>query len=214
MRKGNAMTPATSGETPLYLPEPLSMIDEERDIDAFKQYLRELSPEALWDVYAHLDEDRYPRRHEAVRREINGRRLLYFPLYSEFEARLRTLFFVAVIFSLLAAIMHGIPMALAATAKVSQHFGGDTVAGSGSIGYEEAMRRALAFSSLSYRELVTYRNLSTFFRGLTELSLIGISILLPFAAYQAARRRLRLDVVITGLLCATLAGGLLRFALR
>ena len=196
-------------ESDLPLPEPLSMTDEERDIAAFQLYLRKLPPEELWDVYAHLDADRYPRRHEAVRRQMNRCRLLFFPLYNEFESRLRCLFFTAVIFAAFAAVIHGIPLAMEAMARTAQEMGGDATP----TNYGQALRYAtLHVSGLSERESDGFHAWMCFFRGLTMVCLAVMAGILPYAFYRALRRRLRPDVVATGVIAALIAGGLLRLA--
>ena len=202
------MSLLSSGERPAYLPEPLSMTNEERDIVAFQEYLRTLSPEALWDIHAHLNSDRYPRRYEAVQREMSRCRLLYFPLYNEIESRLRHLFFAAVIFAAFAAGIHLIPEAIAGMARASQELGGDN---GGASAYGQALRQATQIYDLSTREVETLNALTRLFRGLTEICLLATALALPVAAYRAFRRRLRPDVVITGIIAALIATLLLRF---
>lgn len=84
------------GQTPRVPQTPrvrtFSMTDEEGDLLEFQAYLLRLSPEELWDVHAHLDNDRYPRRSEAVRRELLRRRLFGVSPFTANETRLRNLF--------------------------------------------------------------------------------------------------------------------------
>jgi len=75
-------------------PQPapaFSMTNEEADIDAFRDYLGGVAPEALWDVRAHLDAERYPRRFEAVHREMRRRGLFFVTPYTERELKIRAL---------------------------------------------------------------------------------------------------------------------------
>ena len=84
---------------------PFSMTDEEGDIARFAAYLGGQPPEALWDIYSHLDAERYPRRREALLREMERRRLFFVPPYTRQEIRLRTFLGVAVFVAALAAFL-------------------------------------------------------------------------------------------------------------
>ena len=86
----------------------LSMTDEERDIEVFRAYLHTVPPDALWDILSHLDEELFPRRAEAVKREIGRRRLFFISPYTAFEQRLRMLFGGSVGLSVLAAFLHAL----------------------------------------------------------------------------------------------------------
>ena len=50
--------------------------NEERDLERFRAYVARLGPAALYDVRAHLDPDRFPRRIALVENELARRRLL------------------------------------------------------------------------------------------------------------------------------------------
>ncbi len=50
--------------------------NEERDLERFRAYVARLGPAALYDVRAHLDPDRFPRRVALVENELARRRLL------------------------------------------------------------------------------------------------------------------------------------------
>src|SRR4029079_14758775 len=102
----------------------LSMTDEEVDIGAYQRYLRGLTPEGLWDVYAHLDSALYPRRREAVQREIARRRLFFVSPYTEFESRLRLLFGFCLGLALLAAVFHNLPNVTGLMNHATRHLGG------------------------------------------------------------------------------------------
>ena len=94
---------------------PFSMTDEEGDLPAFLAYVRTLTPEALWDVQGHLEPDVYPRRYEAVRREIGRRGLFYLSPFTPDEERLRLLFAVWTLGGALCAALlaiHHIPIHL------------------------------------------------------------------------------------------------------
>lgn len=51
-------------------------MNEERDLERFRAYVARLAPTALYDVGAHLDPDRFPRRFALVQNELARRRLL------------------------------------------------------------------------------------------------------------------------------------------
>lgn len=84
------------------------MTDEEGDLVEFQAYLHSLTPEALWDVLSHVDEDLYPRRREAAQREVLRRRLFFVTPYTPAEVRLRGLFGCSLLASALAAGLHGV----------------------------------------------------------------------------------------------------------
>ena len=105
--------PATNGTTAatdetVQTLRRFALTDEERDNGAFQQYLRTLTPEALWDIGAHLDRDRFPRRGETVAREMARRRLIYVSPYTAFEARLRGIFGWSVTLAALAAALRAV----------------------------------------------------------------------------------------------------------
>ena len=84
---------------------PFSMTDEERDIAQFSAYVTTLAPDCLWDILSHLDEDRYPRRHEAVLREMARRRLFFVVPYTQRELRLRAFLLTSVFLAALALLL-------------------------------------------------------------------------------------------------------------
>jgi len=109
MEPGRLLRRCRHEKTPGSKATLLSMTNEEQDFPTFQAYLHDLSPDALWDVYIHLDADQYPRRYEAVEREMTRRRLFYVSPYSTLEARLRALFLSAFLLSLCAFVLHILP---------------------------------------------------------------------------------------------------------
>jgi hypothetical protein len=183
---------------------PLSMTDEERDIGEFQRYLSGLTPEALWDVHAHLDADLYPRRSEAVRREIAHRRLFFISPYTEFEARLRCLFGLCCGLAVLAALFHNIPNLAGLVTHVTRNFGGSIPSPTG---------RSLALDAdLSPSEAQLMASLARFFYDTAAIAAIATVISLIPATVRLVRHNLRRDVFITGLIAFILALGLLRAA--
>lgn len=87
------------------LPSPFSPLDEERDIEAFQDYLRHLGADALHDIQAHLDTERFPRRGEALERELSRRRLFFVCPYTGAELKIRTILSVCLCLALLAAVL-------------------------------------------------------------------------------------------------------------
>jgi hypothetical protein len=155
-----------------------SMTDEEQDIIAFQKYLHSLTPDALWDVQRHLDEDRYPRRTEAVTREIARRQLFYLTPYSPLEARLRGLFGCLLLLSALAAAFHGIAsisIPLLPGEKLPYFY--DLA-----VGGPKAAQIVLPLT-----------------RCLASLSFIASIAGIFIAVYRLARRNLRIDVFVTGI---------------
>ena len=156
---------------------PFSMTDEERDITAFQEYLRSLTPESLWDVQRHLDADRYPRRTEATSREIARRNLFYLNPYSPLERKLRLLYGCLLFLSTLAAVLHGvasIPIPLLPGEKLTFFY--DLAAGG-----PKAAQMVLPLT----------RFLASLCFG---ISMAGSLV----AIVQMVRRRLRAEVFITG----------------
>lgn len=167
------------------------MTDEERDFAEFQAYLTALPPEGLWDIQAHLDAERYPRRSEAVRREMERRRLFYVSPYTAREARLRSLFGLSFAAASLAASLRGIAsirIDLLPGERLTFFY--DLAAGG-----PKAARMVLPL---------------TCFVSVLLAAAAGVGVLL--AAALLARRRLRPDVFVTGVVALTLAAGLLRFA--
>jgi hypothetical protein len=186
------------------LSTPLSMTDEERDIGAFQRYLRGLTPEGLWDVHAHLDPDQYPRRSEAVRREIGRRRLFFVSPYTEFESRLRLLFGFCLGLALLAALFHNLPNFAGLMSHATRDLGGSVpVPNGGSL--------ALA-ADLSPSETHLLSGLARFFYDTAFLASLASLIALPPALFRLIRHRLRPDVLLTGLIAVVIALFFLRAA--
>lgn len=103
----NALAAQPSGlAAPTGLPSFLA--DEEGDIDAFRAYLRPLPTESLWDIRSHLDADHYPRRYEAVAREIARRNVFFVTPYTTQEAWLRGMFGWSLLLAALAAALRAI----------------------------------------------------------------------------------------------------------
>jgi hypothetical protein len=49
--------------------------NEESDLQVYRAYVRSLSYDDLRDIRAHLDEELYPARFDALRREIEWRQM-------------------------------------------------------------------------------------------------------------------------------------------
>jgi hypothetical protein len=71
-----AAAPAPAALTPRCWNAPPTSTNEERDLERFRAYVTRLGPAALYDVRAHLDPDRFPRRFALVENELAHRRLL------------------------------------------------------------------------------------------------------------------------------------------
>lgn len=71
-----AAAPAPAALTPRCWNAPPTSTNEERDLERFRAYVARLGPAALYDVRAHLDPDRFPRRFALVENELARRRLL------------------------------------------------------------------------------------------------------------------------------------------
>jgi hypothetical protein len=71
-----AAVPAPAALTPRGWNAPPTSTNEERDLERFRAYVTRLGPAALYDVRAHLDPDRFPRRFALVENELAHRRLL------------------------------------------------------------------------------------------------------------------------------------------
>jgi hypothetical protein len=185
-------------------PGPFSMTDEEKDFGEYQSYLRTLTPEALWDVHAHLDADNYPRRAEAVCREMARRRLFYVSPYTQFENRLRLVFGMTLLFAVFAVMLHFAPVLASLANQASQELGGAGVADNG-------WRIALV-ADLSKSELRTLAALSLFFR---TAALLGVAITVPalfVAGLRLLRNRLRRDVLFCGIFTLLLTLLLLRLS--
>lgn len=173
--------------------QPFSMTDEESDILAFQEYVRGLSAEALWDVFSHVDGDLYPRRHEAVSREIGRRRLFYVTPYTDTETKLRGLFCWSVLFAALAAALRAIgslPIHLFPGEKLPFFF--DLAAGG---------PRAALMVLPSERLLATVCEIAV---------LIGVGL----ATIRLLAHRLQQDVLLTGIIALLLSGLFLMLAYR
>lgn len=170
-----------------------SMSDEELDIAAFQEYLRALTPESLWDVQRHLDADRYPRRSEAASREIAHRRLFYLNPYSPLERKLRSLFGSLLLLSALAAAFHGVasvPVPLLPGEKLPYFY--DLA-----VGGPKAAQMVLPLT----------RCLASLCFGLSVAGVLA-------AVFALARRRLRIEVFVTGIGALLLGFFLLTIAYR
>jgi hypothetical protein len=97
-----------SAATPTPPTHTLSMTDEESDIEDFRAYVATLPPDALWDVFAHLDRDQYPRRHEMVEREIARRDLFFVSPNTAHELRLRGIVSVCLALAALSAFLRAV----------------------------------------------------------------------------------------------------------
>jgi hypothetical protein len=183
-------------------PGPFSMTDEEGDFGAYQEYLRTLTPEALWDVHAHLDEEQYPRRADAVLREIARRKLYFFSPYTLTEARLRVLFGITLLCAVAAALLHHVPTFHVAANHLSDEIGG--------MGASPVTGRPLTLiTGLTNRELHILDTLSAFFRGCVWF---GIALIVPgllIATGRLMRHRLRPDILVMGVIMLILTFGLL-----
>jgi hypothetical protein len=187
-------------------PGPFSMTDEEGDIGAYQAYLRTLTPEALWDVHAHLDEDQYPRRAEAVRREVMRRRLFFFSPYTLSESRLRALFGVMLFCAALAVLLHHVPNVFVGANRLSDEIGG--------MGMSPTGRPLTLMTGLTDKELSVLNGLSGFFRF---AAWFGVALSVPallFAMIRSLQHRLRPDVLVMGVLALLLTFALNFLALR
>lgn len=63
--------------------------DEELDYTEYISYLRSQTESDLCDIASHLDGDRFPRRHEALQREMMRRRVLLSPAFTREENWIR-----------------------------------------------------------------------------------------------------------------------------
>lgn len=152
---------------------PFSMTDEECDIDAFRRYLTTLGPEALWDILSHLDAERYPRRHEAARRETDRRHLFFVPPYTHFEIRLRTFLLISVF--------------LAALAAVLRFVGGFALD-------VPTYERLPFFTDLAVGGPKAARLLAPIALWAADAAAIGMTVAAGVSLYLLSRRRLRLDI--------------------
>lgn len=182
---------------------PFSMTDEERDIGAFQYYVRALSPDALWDVRAHLDAERYPRRSEAITREMTRRGLFFVSPYTPGELRIRALLVVCVAVAALALLLRFLPAGLsAAQAWLGARFGVSTV--------EVAPGQRLPFLT-GLAACGTEIALVAFpvFRAAAILAAVFLPLLLGRCLLLFRRRRLRRDIVFMAGIATALVWGLL-----
>jgi hypothetical protein len=196
------MATCLDDEQPSDAPGPFSMIDEEGDFEAYQEYLRTLTPEALWDVHAHLDEEHYPRRADAVQREIARRKLFFFSPYTRIEARLRVLFGITLLCAVAALLLHHVPTLHIAANHLSDEIGG--------MGASPVTGRPLTLvTGLTSHELRVLNTLNAFFR---TCAWFGIALIVPallVAMVHLARHRLRPDILVMGVLMLLLTFGLL-----
>ena len=172
---------------------PFSMTDEEGDLVAFQDYLGALDADALWDVSSHLDPERYPRRHEALGREIARRRLFFVTPYTGFELRLRGLALVCLSLALLAALLRLIgSWELEVPTYVRLPFFTDLA-----VGGPRAARLVCPLALLAAGAGAA----ATLFAAVAALFLL-------------ARRRIRADIAAVIGVCALATVFLLRFAAR
>lgn len=184
--------PVTRAETEA---GPFLRADEERDIEAFAGYVATLTPDALWDVLSHLDEDRYPRRREVVQRELTRRRLFFVIPYTRFEMAVRT--FLAAV--LLAVVFLA---ALAALVYVIASF--DIEAPYGSV------------PNLKGLALGNPRAARAMVPVVLPFALLAAAATYPLTLYvlfQLLRRRVRREIVLLCLMAAFGVGLLLLFVL-
>ncbi len=164
---------------------PFSMTDEEGDITAFAAYVATLAPEALWDVLSHVDESRYPRRHEAILREMARRRLFFVVPYTGRELRLRTFFGASVFLAVLAAFLH--------------------VVGSFTIDVSPYERLPF-FTDLAVGGPKAARLLLPLVVPLARAAAVGTVLATLFSLYLLARRRIRSDIVGMAVLATLIVG--------
>lgn len=189
----------------------LSMTDEERDFAVFQEYLRTLSPDALWDVHAHVDADRYPRRYEAVAREMQRRRLFFISPYTTLEARLRALFGTCALLALFAGIVSGLPALSQGMNTAAQSLGASAPELPGVVapGHTIPLFSWHAGDERLWRDLLPLARCA----ALSGASMATLAAL--FGAFPAfSRRRLRLEVLVTGVLAALVAWVVYALALR
>jgi hypothetical protein len=179
-------------ETPPLPERVLSMTDEEGDIQEFRHYLAALSADSLRDILVHLDEEQYPRRIETVRREIVRRRLFFISPYTPFESNLRTIFGCSVGFAILTATLRAIgsfEIALQPWEHLSSWFFDLAVGG------PAAARSVLPFALFA----------TACAGGISTGAVI-------VALYHSARRRMRRDVLATGVVALVLVAMFARLA--
>jgi len=191
-RWGNR-SPRPEGETGPAPVHPFSMTDEEGDLDAFHHYLRTLPPDALWDILSHLDEEQYPRRHEATQREIARRRLLFVTPYTAQEIWLRGMFGWSLLLAVLAAALRGI-----ASQQIDLYPG----------------QRLTFFYDLAVGGPPAARMVLPLERTVACLGEIAVIGAVSYAVFRCLHRRLRPDVLMTGVAALTLGGLFLLLAYR
>ena len=181
--------------------------DEEHDFGAFRAYLAALSPEELWDVWAHLNQSRFPRRTEAVTREMEKRRLFFLTPYTETELRLRTLSVASVLFATLACVIRGIPPFVALMAQQAHELG------AANSGYVPGQRVSFMPGLTSGEEklLAALLPLTRNAACLTVAVLFGAGI---YAAFRFGQKKLRRDMLLTVWAALFMSGGLLYGAFR
>jgi hypothetical protein len=165
-------TPAKHGER---LVGPLSMTDEEKDITEFGAYLTALSPEALWDVLSHLDPDRYPRRREAVLREMARRDLFFVVPYTRWELQVRAFLGVSVFLAALALVLKTVG---AFTIEISPH------------------ERLPFFVDLAVGGPRAARMVFPLVQALAMMAGIATAAITVIAGFQLLRRRIRSDIAV------------------
>jgi hypothetical protein len=165
-------------------PHPFSMTDEEGDLPAFHIYLTHLSPSELQEVLQYLDSDRYPRRAEAVEKEVARRNLFFVSPYTPLETRLRHLWGTCVGLGVLCValgLVGNVPLRLLPGEKLPFFF--DLAAGG-----PPAARLVFPL-----------------FRLLTLFLLAASVYGLFFAGLALRHNRLRTEVWWTGVICVTVA---------
>ncbi len=187
-----------SGAAPIF-----SMTNEEADIDAFRDYLATVAPESLWDVRAHLDADRYPRRFEAVHREMKRRGLFFVTPYTDRELKIRAVSAWGVGLALFVASLRAINLADARLQTLG----------------------AIRLRFANGEETPFFVSLAT---GGAKAAHFLLPVMLPvaavvwvatvaaavYAAWQLRLARIRRDVVAIGIVASVVAAGALWWAWR
>ena len=179
--------------------------DEEHDFPAFRAYLAGLSPEELWDVWAHLDQNRFPRRTEAITREITRRRLFFLTPYTEAELRLRTISVGSVLFACLAACIRGIPALVGLIAHIAHELGAENS------GYVPGQRVSF-MPGLTGGEEKLLAALLPLTRNAACVATVVLGGAALYALMRFTQKKLRRDILITVWAALFIAGGLLRLA--
>lgn len=153
--------------------------DEECDIAQFRGYLATLSPEALWDVVSHLDRERYPRRSEAIRRELALRRLFFVVPYTRRELQMRAFLGAAVFWAVFAALLHLVAQVTIDLAPCE---------------------RLPFFTDLAVGSPQVARLLLSVVLPLAKVGAMASAATAPWCLFLAARRRLRADIAVLAVL--------------